>query len=167
MKIAFDLDDTLIPTNHQFSVGSHSLGFPLNIFFGEELRVGAVELMKNLSKTHEVCVYTTSLRSAFYIKAWFYFWGVKLHQVINNQIHTQRVANSKYSGFSKAPKVFGISVMVDDSLGVKIECEHQNCDSIIVEPTDNLWSIKVQKEIMLIKNAHLGSADDYHHQPKN
>jgi len=154
MRIAFDLDDTLIPTNHRFSVGSHSLGFPLNLFFKEELRVGAVKLMKKLSQNHEVWIYTTSLRSAFYIKAWFYFWGVKLHQVVNNKIHNKRVANSKYSGFSKAPKIFGISVMVDDLPGVKIECDCQNCDSIIVEPTDNLWSIKVQKEIRLIDPNH-------------
>ncbi len=147
MRIAFDLDDTLVPTNHRFSVGSHKLGFPLRLLFKEELRVGAVELMQNLSKNHEIWVYTTSLRGELYIKAWFYFWGVKLHGVVNNKIHTNRVVNSKYARFSKAPELFGISVMVDDLAGVKIECNRQNCVAIIVHPKDNDWTIKVLSEI--------------------
>ena len=149
MRIAFDLDDTLIPTNHSFSVGSHKLSFPLNLLFKEELRIGAVELMQNLAKHHEVWVYTTSLRNEFYLKAWFYFWGVKLNGVINNRIHTKRVVNTKYSKFSKAPELFGISVMVDDLPGVKIECDYQNCIAIIVHPKDNEWEIKVLREIQL------------------
>ncbi len=149
MRIAFDLDDTLIPTSHAFSVGSHQLGFPLNLIFKEELRTGAVELMQCLSEDHEVWIYTTSLRSQFYIKTWLYFCGVRLSGVINSQVHLKRVAHSKYSGFSKAPALFGISLMVDDSLGVRMECEWQGCNSIIVKPTDDDWVAKVKNEMRL------------------
>jgi len=75
-KIAFDLDDTLIPTTTTF-------------FFKEELRVGTIALMKELSYEYALWIYTTSLRSEFYLKVWFYSMGVKLEGIVNVQIHKE------------------------------------------------------------------------------
>jgi len=88
-KIAFDLDDTLIPTTTTFSVGSQKAPFPLNLFFKEELRVGTIALMKELSYEYALWIYTTSLRSEFYLKVWFYSMGVKLEGIVNVQIHKE------------------------------------------------------------------------------
>jgi hypothetical protein len=41
MRIAFDLDGTLIPTSNSFASGSQKLGFPVNVMFKDELRCGA------------------------------------------------------------------------------------------------------------------------------
>ena len=139
MKIAFDLDDTLIPTTRRFSVGSRALPVPYRIFFKEELRVGALGLLKNLVQAHEVVIYTTSLRKPFYVKLWFKLWGVSISQVINHDIHTKETQGTKYSGFTKSPQLFGIDVLVDDSEGVKLECDAQLCKSIIVKPNESNW----------------------------
>lgn len=154
MRIAFDLDDTLIPTNHAFSVGSHSLAFPLNLIFKEQLRKGSVALMQDLSEHHEIWIYTTSLRNTFYIKAWFYCWGIRLHGVINHSTHIKNVLNTQYANFSKAPVLFNIAVMVDDLVGVQIECNQQNCHAIIIQPNDDHWVIKVKKVIKALEKLY-------------
>ena len=77
-KIAFDLDDTLIPTTTTFAVGSQKSPFPLNLFFKEELRIGTIDLMKELSQEYDLWIYTTSLRSELYIKLWFCFLWVEV-----------------------------------------------------------------------------------------
>ena len=150
MKIAFDVDDTLIPTKQEFSIGSRKLGFPSNLFYKEKLRIGAVELLQELAREHEIWIYTTSLRGRLYLKTWFSLWDVKLAGIVNKQIHDKRVAGSKFSSFSKAPSAFGISVMVDDLPGVKIECERQGCHAIIIAPSDDEWAVTVQRELKII-----------------
>jgi hypothetical protein len=147
MKIAFDLDDTLIPTRQPFSSGSRRLGFPLGLAYKEKLRTGAVELLQGVAAEHEVWIYTTSLRGAFYLKTWFSLWGIKLAGIVNKQVHDKRVAGSRFSGFSKAPALFGISVLIDDLPGVQIECENQGCHAMIIAPSDVDWAITVQQKI--------------------
>ncbi|MCI5120756.1 MAG: hypothetical protein D3908_06110 [Candidatus Electrothrix sp. AUS4] len=147
MKIAFDLDDTLIPTRQPFSSGSRKLGFPLGLVYKEEMRTGAVELLQGLAAEHEVWIYTTSLRGTLYLKTWFSLWGIKLAGIVNKQIHDKRVAGSKFSDFSKAPALFGISVLIDDLPGVQIECELQGCHAIIIKPSDDDWFSVVQRKV--------------------
>ena len=151
MRIAFDLDDTLIPTTTKFSVGSRALGFPTNLLFKEELRTGAPELLKMLSQNHEVWIYTTSMREEFYLKMWFKLWGVKIASVINQQKPINAVAgNSIYSRFSKIPTLFGIDLLIDDLPGVEIECNIQDCESLIICPNDKIWTEKVAAKISLL-----------------
>lgn len=146
-KIAFDLDDTLIPTTTIFAIGSQKAPFPLNLFFKEELRVGTIALMKELSQEYEIWIYTTSFRSKFYLKAWFYSMGVKLDGIVNAQIHRESLQGGKYAHFSKAPKAFDISLLIDDSMGVKLECERQGVEVLILEPMDNDWVFKVKEGV--------------------
>ena len=147
MKIAFDLDDLLIPTTIKFSVGSNSATFPLSLICREKLRVGAVELISNLAKSNDIYIYTTSLRSRTYITIWFFCLGIRLKRVINSSVHRSVVANTKYSKFSKAPKLFGIDMLVDDSPGVKIECIEQGVRCLIIDKYDDHWVSTVKNEI--------------------
>jgi len=150
MRIAFDLDDTLIPTTTEFSVGSRTLGFPANLVFKEELRCGAPELLIELAQSHEIWIYTTSLRKESYLKVWFKLWGVKITSVVNQQEHKEAVkGNSVYSRFSKTPTLFGIDLLVDDLPGVEIECNTQGCESLIICPNDENWTEKVLAKIKL------------------
>lgn len=147
MRIAFDLDDTLIPTTEPFQCGSCKLNFPLSLFFKEELRIGTVELMKTLKKNNEIWIYTTSLRNPHIVKLWFYLWGIKVDSVINAIIHKKAVYKSKFSQYSKAPELFNIDILIDDSKGVQLECDKQNIKSIFVDPSDIKWTKKILKEI--------------------
>ncbi|MDE1464291.1 hypothetical protein [Spartinivicinus poritis] len=149
MKIAFDLDDTLIPTTRKFSVGSKTVSFPYSLIFKEEIRVGAVGLLQQLANVHEIWVYTTSLRSSTYVRCWFNSFGVKLFGFINAQTHAEKVRGTQYSRLSKAPKLFGIDVLVDDSPGVLIECQQQGSHCILVRPDDNNWLSTIMTELQL------------------
>jgi hypothetical protein len=149
-KIAFDLDDTLIPTTTSFAVGSQKCPFPLNLFFKEELRIGTIELMKELSQEYDLWIYTTSLRSEFYLKSWFYSLGINIDDIVNYQIHNKSLKGTKYAHFTKAPKAFGISLLIDDSMGVKIECEKQGVEVLILDAKDKDWVFKVKEAVELI-----------------
>nr|WP_087026566.1 hypothetical protein [Thaumasiovibrio subtropicus] len=148
MRIAFDLDDLLIPTTQDFSVGSSKLPFPLSLLYREELRNEAASLLKELGRNHELWIYTTSLRSSFYIKSWFKIWGVRIDKAINQTEHDSVVRKHRqYSCYSKAPKYFGIDLMIDDSEGVGIECTRQGCQSLVLSPKDNSWAGKVRSMV--------------------
>lgn len=149
MRIAFDLDDTLIPTT-EFACGSTAASYPLLFFFQERLRNGSKELLKEISKKHELCIYTTSLRKPFYLKCWFRSFGVKLKTVINQDVHNKYIKkNPSFAIYSKAPKLFGIDLLIDDLPGVGIECEKQGCDYLIIDPSDELWVQKIRAKIQL------------------
>ncbi|WPD22962.1 MAG: hypothetical protein SD837_00065 [Candidatus Electrothrix scaldis] len=78
-------------------------------------------------------------------------WGIKLAGIVNKQVHDNRVAGSKFSDFSKAPALFGISVLIDDLPGVQIECELQGCHAIIITPSDDDWTRIVREELKNIE----------------
>ena len=147
MNIAFDLDDTLIPTTQCFSVGSRALGFPAGLLFKERLRNGAPELLKELALNNEIWIYTSSLRHPIRLKIWFSLRGIKVNKVINYRAHLQAVEGTPFQSFTKAPKLFGIDLLVDDHPGVKIECQRQNARCLIVDPTATQWSEKVREAI--------------------
>jgi len=115
MNIAFDLDDTLIPTTVEFAGGSKSLNFPLNVVYHERLRMGAPELLKELGAT--------------------------------SQRHVADTRGTEFSGYSKAPKFYGIDILVDDQEGVAIECEKQGKRAIIIDPNDVNWVEKIRSEV--------------------
>jgi hypothetical protein len=147
MKIAFDLDDTLIPTNFDFSVGSKYLKYPLRHWFKEPLREGTVELLKELSKDHQIWIYTSSLRSRKHIWLWFRWWGVSLNGVINYKVHSRKVKGTFYQKFTKAPAFFKMDLLIDDSQGVKMECNQQGCRSLILDPADDNWTQTVKNAL--------------------
>ncbi|MBU2709251.1 hypothetical protein KCM76_24865 [Zooshikella marina] len=151
MRIAFDLDDTLIPTTQSFVVGSEKMKWPYRLIYKEELRIGAVQLLVDLQIEHDIWIYTTSLRSAFYVKSWFKLLGINISGVVNQKSHNEAVRNTPRQRFSKVPPLFGIHLLVDDLPGVKIECEQQNCKALIIPPSEKNWVEIVKQEIDVIR----------------
>ncbi len=148
MRIAFDLDDTLIPTTREFSVGSEALGFPVRLFFGEQLRNGAAALLQDIANEHELWIYTTSLRPQHSLKIWFKLWGVRIDSIVNQQRQQKDISRHHlYSRFSKSPSFYGIDLLIDDLEGVAIECDAQGCESLILSPRDDRWVETVWQKI--------------------
>ena len=120
MRIAFDLDGTLIPIGeNQFPI--FFVPLPMRLFFREPIRQGTRELMKILHEQgHDLWVYTSSFRSKWYI--WFFFraLGVKLKGVVNGDVHA-KLRHHHTSTPSKFPPAFDIDILIDDSLGVEME----------------------------------------------
>lgn len=149
MKVAFDLDDTLIPISVTFKCGVEKVSFSSGEISGETLRKGAKELLKELSNNHELWIYTTSFRSPDSVKIWFNAFDVQISGFINADIHDEHVKGTSYEKFTKAPKLFGIDCLIDDSKGVELECEEQGIKCIIVDPGDINWADRIRSEILL------------------
>ncbi|MBE9118587.1 hypothetical protein IQ249_22110 [Lusitaniella coriacea LEGE 07157] len=148
MKIAFDLDDTLIETTQKFASGTEANSLFFKLFFKEKLRKGTKELLKSLEQDHELWIYTNSLREIAYIKRLFALIGVSLSGVVNSEIHDRFVRNRpNLKNYSKVPQSFGIDLLIDDSPGVEMECQEQNCDVLIVEPSDLEWVNKIVQKV--------------------
>jgi len=149
MKIAFDLDDTLIPTTVTFKCGVDRSVSIMRMIYKEPLRKGAKELLQELNKDHELWIYTTSLRTPKSIKLWLRSYGVIISGVINAEIHNQRIRGTGYAKYSKVPKLFGIDCLIDDSLGVQVECAEQNVKCIIIDPGDTEWVEKIRNSFVV------------------
>jgi FMN phosphatase YigB (HAD superfamily) len=143
MRISFDLDDTLIMSK----VNSHK-NRKRKLVTGEYLRDGAIELLKDLCKQHEVVIYTTSYRSSFVTKIAFLLKKIRIKQVINNSLHLKAVRNNNFVIVpSKFPPQFGIDVHIDDSFGVVEEGEKLGFKVIYVDPEDSSWGANILKGI--------------------
>lgn len=149
MTISFDLDDTLISGMKRFDMKPRSLFH--KIFRLETLRIGTVELIRNLQADgHKIYIYTTSFRSTTKIWWTFFLHGVKLDKIINQKIHN-RALREKARNYSKYPPIFNIDIHVDDSKGVEMEGERHNFKTIIVMETDADWTDSILKKIELLK----------------
>lgn len=79
MRIAFDLDGTLIRLETNFPLEKFRYPFLARVFYAEKLRLGTISLIKSLQQEgHEIWVYTSSFRSPFYIKRMFWLHGIHL-----------------------------------------------------------------------------------------
>jgi len=132
MQISFDLDDTLIlyddPSSNE------------KLLSGEILREGTTSLLQELAKEHELWIYTTSFRSPWRTK--FYFWlkGIKIHRVINQNIHDEIMKGYSFPRTpSKLPSHFGIDIHIDDADGVVVEGREFGFDVIQVRPNQENW----------------------------
>jgi hypothetical protein len=142
MRIAFDLDDTLIPSEHQFATEPPPTGLLARWFALEPLRLGTVQLLTELRRQgHEVCIYTTSLRQAFATKMLFRCYGIPVRRVINENEHQRAVRQlgDAYHMCTKYPPYFGIDVLVDNSHIVKLESQTFDYRIILVRPDDSDW----------------------------
>ena len=138
MKISFDLDDLLIPGIKQFD--TERQGFLQKIFKTEKLRLGTVELFKDLkSQGHQICIYTTSFRTPYKIWLTFFLHRLNLDGIINKTLHDKKIMNTGLS-CSKYPPMFNIDIHIDDSEGVKIEAQRHNFRAIIITENDKNWT---------------------------
>jgi hypothetical protein len=141
MRIAFDLDNTLIrgPYNFPLEVPKHKLW--ARLLRHEPLRAGIIELCDYCRQQGwEVWVYTTSYRSPWYIRRLFWLYGIGLAGVVNQARHDREVTVR----CTKYPPQFGIDLLVDDAPGVQVEAERHGFEMLLVAPTDAQWSTTVQ-----------------------
>jgi hypothetical protein len=145
MRIAFDLDNTLIPCGSDFPTVWRLPKPLMNLCGCEPLRVGTVELMQYLkSQGNEIWIYTTSLRNTSSIKWLFLLYGIRIDGVVNQQIHNKKLKGENIY-CSKYPPAFGIDVLIDDQEGIQVEADKYNFDMIWIKPEDTNWVEKVKR----------------------
>jgi len=148
MRIAFDLDDTLIPCSFPFPVERPT--FTARLLGAEPLRRGAVALLKQLRRQGcEVWVYTTSQRRPFSVRLQFWAYGARLGGVVNSDCHVRRLSNGwpDSRSVSKYPPAFGIDLLVDDLEGVILEGKRFGFSVLRVDPQDEGWADLVRAAV--------------------
>jgi hypothetical protein len=144
MRLAFDLDNTLIRWGHEFPLETPQRRIWAKLLGNEQLREGTKALTDFCRQCGwEVWVYTTSYRSAWRIRRLFWLHGIRLDGVVNQQRH-DREARARCT---KHPPSFGIDLLVDDSEGVRIEGERHGFRVVVVKPEDAKWAEKVRAAI--------------------
>ena len=90
MRIAFDLDGTLIPMPGS-AVRVERAGVVARLISPESLREGTGELFRELrARGHEVCIYTTSLRAPTRLRLWLRAYAAPVALVINQARHEEK-----------------------------------------------------------------------------
>ena len=148
MRIAFDLDDTLIPCRYHFPTERPFSTFFFSFCFSEKLRQGSQALLQKLHRQgHEIWIYTTSQRSSWYLKCWFRFLKIPLDGVVNFTRHCQKMRAYSFplSYVSKYPPAFDIDILVDDSDGVMLEGQRYGFTVIHLNPNDEYWQDSLQR----------------------
>lgn len=144
MRIAFDLDNTLIRCGYDFPLEQPRRRMWARLLGGEPLRRGIVELASYCAEHGwEVWVYTTSFRKPWYIRKLFWLHGIHLHGVVNQARHLREAA----ARCTKHPPSFGINLLVDDADGVKLEAERHNFNVLIIEPQNVQWIAQVKESM--------------------
>ena len=143
MNISFDLDDLLIPGTKQFETERQS--FLTKMFGTEKLRLGTIDLFKNLkSQGHQICIYTTSLRTPYKIMLTFLLHGLSVDGIFNKTLHDKKIKDLGLR-CSKYPPMFGVDIHIDDSEGVKIEAKRHDFKVLIIAETDVNWTATVMQ----------------------
>jgi hypothetical protein len=145
MRIAFDLDDTLIPCEFAFPLEPRPR--LARLFGTEPLRLGTVELCRLLRRRGwGVWVYTTSLRRPFSVWTQFWLHGVVLEGVVNHDRHVRTLGKGRPGAHecSKYPPAFRIDLLVDNSVGVRDEGRRFGFRALVVDPGDERWTEAVR-----------------------
>ncbi|APR85594.1 Hypothetical protein A7982_10943 [Minicystis rosea] len=152
MRIAFDLDDTLVRCGKQLPTSA-----PRGVrraFCSEPLRVGAADLLHALVRAgHEIGVYTSSERSR--ARVWLNFWsyGVTLGHVVNKTVHDtwwRRLDAHHRNALApclKYPPAFGIDLLVDDSEAVASRGRELGYRVLVVSPENDDWCAQVWRAV--------------------
>ena len=154
MRIAFDLDDTLIPGRIPFPLEPLP-GNPLRRWWAtERLRRGSPQLINQLwNAGHEVWVYTTSLRGPTRTKLLFRGYGTRVGTVINESIHRKQVTSlgQSYKTLAKFPPAYQIDLLIDDSEAIVAEGKRFNYDVLKIQPDDEAWIERICERVGLVK----------------
>ena len=149
MRVSFDIDETL--TGSPTALQSESGCLPSSVvnLFGEPLRPGTRSLTKSLRKSGtEIWIYTTSVRTPFYIRRWFLMFGLRLDGVVNDLRHRNAMAKiTKQRPPSKYPPAFAIDLHIDDSPGVELEGKQNGFEVLLVSPNDSAWATRVKDAV--------------------
>lgn len=138
MRIAFDLDDTLIPCGQRFPLATPARARLATLLGTEPLRAGAPAMLRRLQREgHEIWVYTSSYRSETWIRLTFWCHGVWLDGVVNQHRH-DRALRERARRHTKLPPAFGIDMLFDDSLAVVEEGRRHGFSVVHVTEADDL-----------------------------
>ncbi len=143
MRIAFDIDEMLIPYGTEFPVELSVPLRPLKLLYPESLRVGSRELLRTLGRQgHDIWIYTTSSREAWYFKSWFALLGIRVGGVVNCNVHEKKVRarGDYYPACTKYPPAFGIDLLIDNCEGVEAEGRKHGYAVLRVDPSDAQWT---------------------------
>lgn len=159
MRIAFDLDNLLIPYSNAYCFEVEKRTLMRRLLRTEPLRKGTIDLFKGLSKgDHEIWIYTSSYRPKNSIRKTFYAHDLILDGIINQNVHNKQFSHSQ-TAFSKFPPAFGIDLLVDDSKGLQIEGEKGNFQTLILAPQDEQWTKVVLDRIAKMISAEKEGAN--------
>jgi hypothetical protein len=151
MRIAFDLDNTLIRDQHPFPLEPESNKWFFKLLGFEPLRKNTIELMNMLQQSgNEIWIYTASLRDLVYLRLLFRWHGITLNGIVNRAIHQQQVQII----CRKYPPAFGIDLLIDDERGVEVESKKHNFNMIRIMPEDNNWHLKVLEKVRALEKKH-------------
>lgn len=141
MTISFDLDDTLCSNFGEFEMEQYTI---LNrILWAEKTRKGTTYLFHELEKQGiKIVIYTTSLRTVFYMKRTFLSYGLKPSRFINERLN-RKILDEHKCYCSKNPRLHGIDLHVDDSKGVELEGLHNHFKVLQIAPSDEDWTNKI------------------------
>ncbi len=153
MRIAFDLDGTLIACGYAFP--TEKTYAVMKACGVEKLRKGTVELMRYFQQQgEEVWIYTTSYRNPFYIRLLFWLHGIVVSGVVNQAVHKQKIRNrTDWPRCSKYPPAFDIDLLIDDQACVKIEAERHGFRMIWIKPEQQDRTAQVINEYKKVKNS--------------
>ncbi len=146
MRISFDIDDTLILYDDP-NPEPNRVPWLFRIFYNERLRQGTVELLREIeTEGWEIYIYTTSYRSAGYIRSLFRFYGVRITDVINQARHNEVFAGHRGHELpSKYPSRWRIDLHVDDCQNLAKAAERFGFTVLRIDPDDRDWTDKVRE----------------------
>ena len=147
MRIAFDLDNTLIRNDFDFPLAQAVRPFFYRLLQTESLRLGVRELVAFCRQQGwEVWIYTTSYRSPFYIRKLLWVYGLRADGIVNQTRHNKHVRVRS----TKHPPTFGIDVLIDDSRGVQLEGQRFGFHVIQVDPANADWVSTTQAQLLAL-----------------
>lgn len=154
MQISFDLDDTLVCQQNHIPQDPNPIPCFLKPWFREPLRAGTGQLMTTLKEQgHTVYIYTSSYRATFYIRCWFWLYGIELKRIINQTVHNQSVQeNLGRDCPSKAPHWFGIDLHIDDAEGVQQEGKKFGFQVCRISPQNEYWVTQVLEAVQKLRD---------------
>ena len=144
MRVSFDLDEVLFVSAETHKT-EPALRFPLDRIFRERLRLGCPELIRTLQKMdYEVWVYTSSFRSESYIKALFFFYGVRFDGIVNGSRHLKEVQRENKTTLpQKLPSRYRISLHIDDETIVCSLGRQYGYNAYQLNAQDDEWKEKI------------------------
>ena len=142
MKISFDLDDTLVCYAPTVPREVNRVPRVLRWWFRDPLRQGTRGLIQELqNRGHEITIYTTSSRSPCAVRWWLRCYGIRIRQVVNQEIHQRAISRlSLRNPPTKYPPAFNIDFHVDDLPGVAVEGQRHGFEVLVIDPHDQDWT---------------------------
>lgn len=152
MRISFDLDDVLFVSPERYETEPPPR-FPLNRIFPDRLRKGTPELIHALQREgFEVWVYTSSYRTATYIRSLFRAYGIHFDQIVNGYRHEEEVQGNRTQVLpQKMPNFYHISLHVDDEKAVEKNGKIYGFRTIRVFEPEEGWVERILTEARRIR----------------